>query len=68
MANGHKIYQLFPMYGPPKYTEIGIFGLKIYHLANLNSEDRKLANLFRNLVQRVRIYLPVCLLKNTATL
>jgi hypothetical protein len=27
--NGHKIYQHFPFKGPPKYTQIGIFGLKV---------------------------------------
>jgi hypothetical protein len=33
--NGHAWYRLavkkqhFPFYGPPKYTQIGIFGLKI---------------------------------------
>jgi hypothetical protein len=26
-------YQYFPFYGPPKFTPIKIFGLKIYHLA-----------------------------------
>jgi hypothetical protein len=32
---GHKIYQYFSFQGPPKYTLIGIFGMKIYHLATL---------------------------------
>jgi hypothetical protein len=31
-----KIYQHFPFKGPPKFTQIGIFGLKIYHLATLD--------------------------------
>jgi hypothetical protein len=35
IPNGLKIYQDFPFRGPPKYTQIGIFGLKIYHLATL---------------------------------
>jgi hypothetical protein len=26
---------LFPFLGPPKFTQIGIFGLKIYHRATL---------------------------------
>jgi hypothetical protein len=30
-----KIYQHFPFQGPPKYTQIGILGMKIYHLATL---------------------------------
>jgi hypothetical protein len=36
IANSHKIYQPFPFQGPPKWTQIGIFGLKKYHLATLN--------------------------------
>jgi hypothetical protein len=35
LPNGHKIYQLFPVQGPPKFTQIGIFGMKINHLATL---------------------------------
>jgi hypothetical protein len=31
------MYQPFPFQGPPKFSQIGIFGLKIYHLATLNS-------------------------------
>jgi hypothetical protein len=27
-------------WGPPKYTQIGIFGMKIYHLATLDSMVR----------------------------
>jgi hypothetical protein len=30
-----KIYQHFPIKGPPNFTKIGIFGLKINHLATL---------------------------------
>jgi hypothetical protein len=32
---GHKIYRRFPFQGPPKCTQIVIFGIKIYHLATL---------------------------------
>jgi hypothetical protein len=28
IPNGHKIYQHLPLHGPPKFTQIGIFGLK----------------------------------------
>jgi hypothetical protein len=35
ISNDHKIYQHFPYQGPPKFTQIGIFGLKIYLLATL---------------------------------
>jgi hypothetical protein len=34
--NGHKIYQDFPQQDPPKFTQIGIFGLKTNHLAALH--------------------------------
>jgi hypothetical protein len=36
ITNGHKINQHCPFQGPPIQTQIGIFGLKIYHLATLN--------------------------------
>jgi hypothetical protein len=29
------VYQNFPIRGPPKFTQTGIFGLKINHLATL---------------------------------
>jgi hypothetical protein len=35
--NGGKIYQYFTFEGLPKFTQIGIFGLKIYHLATLSA-------------------------------
>jgi hypothetical protein len=35
IPNEHKIYQYFPFQGPPKFTQIRIFGLKINHLATL---------------------------------
>jgi hypothetical protein len=28
ISNDHKIYQHFTFPGPPKYTQIGIFGIK----------------------------------------
>jgi hypothetical protein len=31
--NGHKIYKHRQLQDPPKFTQIGIFGLKVYHLA-----------------------------------
>jgi hypothetical protein len=31
--NRDKIYQLFSLQDTPKFTQIEIFGLKIYHLA-----------------------------------
>jgi hypothetical protein len=35
IPNGHRIYQPFAFQGPPKFSQIGIFGMKIYHLATL---------------------------------
>jgi hypothetical protein len=35
IPNGDTIFIHFPIYGPPKFTQIGIFGLKINHLATL---------------------------------
>jgi hypothetical protein len=47
-SNGHKTYQHHPLLGPPKFTQIRIFGLKIYHLATLGwmkgGEDRDLSS------------------------
>jgi hypothetical protein len=36
IPNGHKIYQQISTEGPPKFTQIGIFGLKTNHLATLS--------------------------------
>jgi hypothetical protein len=41
ISNGHKLnghikYQHYPLQDPPKYTQIGIFGMQIYHLATLH--------------------------------
>jgi hypothetical protein len=33
--NDHKIYQHLPLQDPPRFTQIGIFALKISHLAKL---------------------------------
>jgi hypothetical protein len=35
IPNGHKIYKHFPIEGPPKFSQSGIFGLKTNHLATL---------------------------------
>jgi hypothetical protein len=40
IPNGDKIFQHFTIQGPPKYTQIGIFGLKRNHLATLLQTDR----------------------------
>jgi hypothetical protein len=34
-SNDHKIYQQFSILGPPKFTQIGNFGLNINHLVTL---------------------------------
>jgi hypothetical protein len=33
--NGQKMYQHLPLQDPQNFTQIGIFGLKLYHLATL---------------------------------
>jgi hypothetical protein len=40
VPNGHKISPHFPIKGPPKFTQIGIFGLKINHLATLSRRHK----------------------------
>jgi hypothetical protein len=35
IPNCQRIFQPFPFRGPPKFTQIGSFGLKMYHLATL---------------------------------
>jgi hypothetical protein len=35
IPKGHRTYQHFPWQDPPKFTQVGIFGLKINHLATL---------------------------------
>jgi hypothetical protein len=34
-SKGQQIYPIFPIYGSQKFTQTGIFGLKINHLATL---------------------------------
>jgi hypothetical protein len=34
-SDGCRKYQLFPFHDTPKFSQIEIFGLKIYHLATL---------------------------------
>jgi hypothetical protein len=47
IPNGHKIYQHLPIYkqGPPKFTQYGISGLKINHLATLGLAPANMARL-----------------------
>jgi hypothetical protein len=50
VPNGHKISQMAVKYiniyqstsGPPKFTHIGIFGLKINHLATLPQSNNEI--------------------------
>jgi hypothetical protein len=37
IPNGHRIYNKFRFQGTPKYTQSGIFGMKICHLATLEN-------------------------------
>jgi hypothetical protein len=36
IPNDHMTYQHLPLQDPPKFTQIGTFGFKIYHLATLH--------------------------------
>jgi hypothetical protein len=38
--NGHKKQEHLPLQDPPKFAQIWIFGLKIYHLAALGSDAK----------------------------
>jgi hypothetical protein len=44
IPNGHKIYQHFSIQGPPKFTQIGIFGLKNKPSGNPASHLFRLTN------------------------
>jgi hypothetical protein len=45
IPNGHKIYHQFAIKGPPKCSQIEIFGLKINHLATLLRRKKIQGNL-----------------------
>jgi hypothetical protein len=45
--NGHRKYQCLPMQDLPRFTQIGSFGLKIYHLATLIYMKRQILMLCR---------------------
>jgi Leu/Phe-tRNA-protein transferase len=53
--NSHERYQHFIFLGPPKFTQIGIFCLKIHHLATLivtlNPETRGMKKMTQSLRQ-----------------
>jgi hypothetical protein len=54
----HWIYQPFPFQGPPKFTPIDFFGLKIYHLATLLQTRKirsKISKLSRNKNVKIRL-------------
>jgi hypothetical protein len=53
--NGHIIYQHFPFQGPPKFTQIAIFGLKTNHLATLVNKPGRAGSYF-NSVGDVRLF------------
>jgi hypothetical protein len=48
IPNGHRIYQLFKFQGPPKFAQIWILGLKIYHLATLVMSMESLKGFYGN--------------------
>jgi hypothetical protein len=60
--NGNKMYQHLPMQDPPKFTQIGIFGLKRCPLATL--VWRQLSPVFRHILEPTEKFAPsaVCAL------
>jgi hypothetical protein len=44
IPNGRKICQQYPLNGPSKYTQIGIFGLERNHLATLTKTGENIPN------------------------
>jgi hypothetical protein len=62
ILNGHKIYRHFPYEGTPNFTKIGIFGLKINHLATLYVGKESLfnaaaASLFKTVDKQLKVFL-----------
>jgi hypothetical protein len=57
-SNGHKIYQPLPLQDPPQSTQIGIFGLKIYHLATLLSSLRSKKKIRMNIKFSCKRFFP----------
>jgi hypothetical protein len=57
-----KIFQPFPIQGPPKFTQIGIFSLKIYHLATL-LQTQRVTHFYRSTYSEVK----GCLIYFTST-
>jgi hypothetical protein len=64
IPNGPKIYQHFPLRGRPKSTRIGIFGLKICHLATLAEKAAASSSAPRGFfaIRRVFFYFFLCVL------
>jgi hypothetical protein len=66
IPNGHKIYQHFLFQGRPKFTQIGIFGLKRNHLATLllnqhlcafeQGDERVCEKVAQNVAQSISCY------------
>jgi hypothetical protein len=66
------IYEPFPFQGPPKFTQIGIFSLKIYHLATLHAMHVSFEPFIKPLIAksqvcelwRARFFLSISIEKN----
>jgi hypothetical protein len=48
IPNVHKIYKHLPLQGPPKFIQIGIFGLKIYHPTTLVKNSIRIGTIPKN--------------------
>jgi hypothetical protein len=56
---GIKMYKHFSFLGPPKFTKIGMFGLKIYHLATLEDTTRsRRQGLSMVLCESINLFIP----------
>jgi hypothetical protein len=58
IPNVRKVCPHFPFQGSPKYTQNGIFGMKIDHLATLDRETRQ--TFFNERKTRQRVQLKSC--------
>jgi hypothetical protein len=57
IPNGYKIYEHFPFQGLPKYPQIGVFGMQIYHLATLHPSQYSILRISATFGKTVHIYL-----------
>jgi hypothetical protein len=59
IPNGHKIYQQFPVKGPPKFIQIEIFGIKIYHLVTLLLTNKNFSHSSKAGIETKSVFLSI---------